>query len=628
MVAPPLPSEDATDEQITVFLRRSHQTVAQHLRAVAIVLPQGSLAAFDPQNQMLVIRTTNAMQERISALSETLRLRLPRYLTFSLQIIEAEATAVRAAVRDAGSKSDHRGILTGLEALVAKGQGQHLGTLRTETRIGQRVKLTRGAEYGYPGSMTLTEGGLVVGTQEKRTVGTVLEIDPVVGPDGVTMDVNLTFEHHLASPEERWATSGQSGGKRLEFPVPDFRVVKTLTAITLTNGTSKLLSVWKPEAAAEGKTEMLQAAFLSGQVVALLPAPDGRLESLLKTYGDKVEPMPAAAAQPPADLPEGMIQRRFRLPPDFLSASGGDGTPAAPADPFAPAPASNLPDDPRMTSRITALEVLHAQGIPFPPGSSANFNPATGELLVRNTPENMALIDAFIDELLIHSPMSVAITVQVVEADGATLRRIEAETAKTADHGAAWRALEEDAAQGKAKLLRTAWLETRSGHRATYGAMREHITVSGTVLNAAGGKKGGGDKTADGTPGNGTAATDQMTVSGVYELTPVGLRFEVDPVIGPDGETMDLNLGLVYDFAPPSSRASASLIDDKTFRMDSPGTAFHRADLTTTVTVTNGMHRLLGVWKPEGTPEFDKGDVLQAAFIKVDLLKTESPGRP
>ena len=39
--------------------------------------------------------------------------------------------------------------------------------------------------------------------------------------------------------------------------------------------------------------------------------------------------------------------------------------------------------------------------------------------------------------------------------------------------------------------------------------------------------------------------------------------------------------------------------------------------------MADGTHRLLGIWKPEGKPEFDDGSKLQAAFLRVDIVPVE-----
>lgn len=109
--------------------------------------------------------------------------------------------------------------------------------------------------------------------------------------------------------------------------------------------------------------------------------------------------------------------RTYRVPPDFLSIGGGDGggaaAPAAAADPFAAggaaAPAGGL------IARKTAKQILEAQGITFPDGSSASFNPATSQLVVRNTQPNLDLVEAFVDTITKNAPKMVVITSKFVE---------------------------------------------------------------------------------------------------------------------------------------------------------------------------------------------------------------------
>lgn len=109
--------------------------------------------------------------------------------------------------------------------------------------------------------------------------------------------------------------------------------------------------------------------------------------------------------------------RSYRVPPDFLSAGGGDAgggaAPAAPADPFAAGGAaaggSNL------ITKKTAKQILEAQGITFPEGSSASFNPATSQLMVRNTQPNLDVIEAFVESLINQGPKMVVITSKFVE---------------------------------------------------------------------------------------------------------------------------------------------------------------------------------------------------------------------
>ncbi len=106
-----------------------------------------------------------------------------------------------------------------------------------------------------------------------------------------------------------------------------------------------------------------------------------------------------------------MVTRSYRVPPDFLQNA-----PAAPAEapnPFAPqgaAPASGL-----TIRRMGVREFLEQRGVQFPEGSSANYNPGTSILTVRNTEENLALVDSMVDEVSRAVPKQVEVQVRMVE---------------------------------------------------------------------------------------------------------------------------------------------------------------------------------------------------------------------
>lgn len=110
--------------------------------------------------------------------------------------------------------------------------------------------------------------------------------------------------------------------------------------------------------------------------------------------------------------------RSYRVPPDFLTIGGGDAggaaaPAAAPADPFAAAPAGGGATG--IIARKNARQILEGAGITFPEGSSASFNPATSQLVVRNTQPNLDLVEAFVDSITKLAPKMVVITSKFVE---------------------------------------------------------------------------------------------------------------------------------------------------------------------------------------------------------------------
>jgi type II secretory pathway component GspD/PulD (secretin) len=635
---PVMPAADAKEEDVVAFMQRSSDVVGTFLKEQgSITFPEGTLFVFDRKSQTLAVRTTEETHRSVARAANQLKAHVPQYITFSLHILEAEAAAVRTAVKEAGTKADHTSIHSQLDALTTQGKGKRLATMRLETRSGQRATVESALERMYATEFTTDEQGRSNLVNETRHVGPRLEIDPVIGPDGVTLDVNYSIEHHFAPPTLRWETTALTGPRRLEARTLDFQTASVTSSITLLSGTMKLLGIWAPEGAPKAEMpKQLQAAFLRANVVSLLPAQDNRVEQMITKLGEKAMPTPAAPAPdakpklPP--LPPGMEVRRYRVPMDFLTrdpamfgARGG----AAPADAFAPAAA---PSEPTVAMKMTALDVLRARGIVFPDGASASYIAATGELVVRNTPENLQKLEDFIDSIRDLAPMNVAFTYHIIQGDEAAMRQIEADTAAIADHTEVWRKIEAEAAQGRIKILRTAWIETRSGQRSASKSGEEHIyctSIEALAKKVKDTTEGSDAKTsaphASAVSVSGPGNVPTMVPS--FDMELIGTEIEVDPVIAPDGATVDLNFAISYDTAAPTKRVEPVAPAGDVIRVDAAGTDFHQARLTTAVTLTNGMTRLLGVWKPDMVPDGENANVLQAAFVKVDLLKVETEKR-
>lgn len=110
-----------------------------------------------------------------------------------------------------------------------------------------------------------------------------------------------------------------------------------------------------------------------------------------------------------------LYTRTFRVPPDFLSSAsdgGGAGGGDVVDDPFATGGGDG---GTALKPRQTAKEILMSQGITFPEGASAFFNPRTSTLVARNTQNNMELIEVLVQELLKAVASQVYITTKFVE---------------------------------------------------------------------------------------------------------------------------------------------------------------------------------------------------------------------
>jgi hypothetical protein len=377
------------------------------------------------------------------------------------------------------------------------------------------------------------------------------------------------------------------------------------------SGRTKLLSIW-PVGDAFGK-DCHEIVFLRGDVVKLtIPATDvSPLEKLILKYADKSAGKPPEVKVLPGAPSDGMRTQRFKVPPNFLNSSAERDPPA---DPLSAAPT------PPPAKRITAVDVLMAQGIQFPPGASAKYFPGTNTLVVRNTEIALSQVEAFTDEICKRTPLTVQITLFIAQADAKTLRASVSGTAAEADHGKELADLEKLAAEGGAQIPVILRYESRSGQRATLEC--------GTMHAYAGDLEEVPRKTGDAAKPKGPGPKDEApplsskTVSAPILERMAGTRMELDPVIGPDGMTLDVNLSMEHHFAPPTLPVAPAKVNAAGKQVELPGAIFHCANLTSTLTLYSGMTKLLGVWKAEG-PEFEGKDVLQAAFLRLDLVEEQ-----
>lgn len=154
-------------------------------------------------------------------------------------------------------------------------------------------------------------------------------------------------------------------------------------------------------------------------------------------------------------------------------------------------------------------------------------------------------------------------------------------------------------------LMSAPSVTTRSGQRATVEVIREFIYP--TEFDPPQIPQTVGATSVTGTPGTSSSSTFPVTPTTptAFEMRPVGVRMEVDPVIGPDGYTIDLNLapevtefeGFI-NYGSPINTASTDALGNPTTvtltenRIEQP--VFSTRKVTTAVTVWDGQTVAMG----------------------------------
>jgi general secretion pathway protein D len=161
-------------------------------------------------------------------------------------------------------------------------------------------------------------------------------------------------------------------------------------------------------------TEGAKAVTLELRSVKLMDA----IRSVCEVAGVRFDVQPnAVVIFPLTGGSNSMTTRQFRVPPDFLSRgadSGGGGGAAAPADPFASG-GTEASSGPALPTRKSARSVLESLGVTFGEGSSASYDPTTGRLIVKNSFDQLDLVDTLIEGMINNAPKQVFITTKFVE---------------------------------------------------------------------------------------------------------------------------------------------------------------------------------------------------------------------
>ena len=143
----------------------------------------------------------------------------------------------------------------------------------------------------------------------------------------------------------------------------------------------------------------------------------------------KVEPY-AVSIIPISDQSSDLFTKEYRVPPGFITSSITTG--ANPLDQAARTTqgtaggkdTQETTGGRQLVNRQTALDFLKDQGVPFPQGASANFLPQSSRLIVRNTEENLELVDALVEQANVSGPKQVEIEAKFVEITQNNLKEL------------------------------------------------------------------------------------------------------------------------------------------------------------------------------------------------------------
>ena len=137
----------------------------------------------------------------------------------------------------------------------------------------------------------------------------------------------------------------------------------------------------------------------------------------------KIDPY-AVAVVPLTVVVETLITKEYKVPPGTFSGSSGASTASAAPVPAAAAGSGAGMNSSQLPQRVSAKDYFTNLGVQFPPGSAANFIPTSSRLIVKNTQEQLDLIDTLVEALNGAVPSQVDIEAKFVEITQTNLKEL------------------------------------------------------------------------------------------------------------------------------------------------------------------------------------------------------------
>ncbi len=145
-----------------------------------------------------------------------------------------------------------------IKSLIDKNDARILETAIVIARSGQRAKVESITEFIYPTeydpptaivSSNSKEQSVSIAPQatafETRNLGVTLEVDPVIGADDQTIDLNLAPEIVYLVDQENYG-SFESDDSTVEVVMPTFYTMRTTTQIALMDGEYAFIGAHSP----------------------------------------------------------------------------------------------------------------------------------------------------------------------------------------------------------------------------------------------------------------------------------------------------------------------------------------------------------------------------------------------
>lgn len=239
-------------------------TAQEILAGAGIDFPEGAFATFAPIGLLHVQNTRSNLDLVEIHVSEFCCLLPARTIALTAEVIEAPGHVLRSVIAKAATRSDHASLLAELLAAIQDGTVKHLGIVRSESRPGESAHSVSGRETRPLTGISSDPKGALVQDNQTRNSGFSVEWEGSIAPSGTVLELLIGSEFHFAPPTVNKDYVVDHHGHRLDLPLTTFHAFRTAMGISVPDGSTQLLAVWKPTTS--GPADILQAIFITARI--------------------------------------------------------------------------------------------------------------------------------------------------------------------------------------------------------------------------------------------------------------------------------------------------------------------------------------------------------------------------
>lgn len=271
------------------YARPAYKTFREYLEDRGVKFEKGSTLIYSVKTSQFIARNTPSELEKIESILEEIHLKhAPRFLHILVEYIEVEGALYHEWMFDNRITGSGTPLRKQVQAWVKEGKGTILESLMINARSGQRAKTQGIEELIYPTEPGVPEvpnevtlegeekapvmAAASASAFETRYLGATLEVDPVLGIDNVTVDLNLGPELVRRNGLTHWPPEGDF--PNLTISMPQFHKMKVTTQATIHHGEYSLLGTCRPlDSAVAGRENPVVLIFARADVGRVGPTP-------------------------------------------------------------------------------------------------------------------------------------------------------------------------------------------------------------------------------------------------------------------------------------------------------------------------------------------------------------------